>query len=124
VYSAKYSVQEQDAILVLHRHQPAALLLTLAHKLVADVVGDIGKPIPTLLTFLHGQLDSTDWEVRVKTIKALGKIRRGISDETIRKLEGLWHDPHQPSSVHNAVDDALGEILVVDEVEDGEVPHV
>jgi HEAT repeat protein len=85
---------------------------SLAQMHVADTLGELGITAPELLEKLTSLLDWPHWQVRIKAIEALGKLRRNIPDAAIRRLLELRRDPDpRMKAVREAADDALGETL-------------
>lgn len=79
---------------------------------IAETIGDLGITSKELLEKLTELLDWPYWQVRVRAIQALGKLRRNILDTTIQRLLQLRLDPDpKMCSVREAADDALVEIL-------------
>jgi HEAT repeat protein len=100
----------QEATALLEGGKPKHFFRTLSMRFLANVTGDMGQAAPDLIARLGELLDWPYWEVRMKAVQALGKLRRNIPDATIRRLLELRHDPHS-RAVREAADEALAEIL-------------
>ncbi len=104
-------------------HEAAEVLLTgrvgemigsLVQYRIADLLGSTGQPFPAFNTTLTTLLDWHYWEVRMMAAQALGKIRRQIPERAVQRLEELRKDV-ESQAVCDAADDALAEILSLDE---------
>jgi HEAT repeat protein len=90
--------------------KPGRFFRSLSLSALADTLGDIGQAEPSLIAQLGELLDWPYWEVRMKAVCALGRLRHNIPDATIRRLLDLRHDP-QSRAVREAADETLAEIL-------------
>jgi HEAT repeat protein len=108
-----------EAIAILQGHAPGNILGSLLQGVIAEAIGNLGYTSPTLVEKLVNLLDWSYWEVQVKAIEALGRLRRNIPDAAIRHLFELWRDPFQPQTIRQAVDQALASILALEGIEDG-----
>ncbi len=107
---------ETEAINILTTGTQGHILGSLAQGFVAEVIGDMEVSSPILIERLAQLLDWPYWQVQVKTIQALGKIRRNIPDNLVERLREMRK--HSVKTVAYAADDALGEILSVEAIED------
>jgi HEAT repeat protein len=99
---------------ILVNGKSGATLGSLVQGNIAEILEGAGQPFPAFIALLTTLLDWPYWEVRMKAIHALGKIRRQIPEATVQKLEALRKDP-ESQAVCDAADDALAEILTLDE---------
>jgi HEAT repeat protein len=99
-----------NAIAIVQGGEPGKVLGSMLQAVVADGIGNTGSSSPILLVKLTQLLEEPYWEVRMKAVQALGRLRRNIPDAAIRRLLELRHDP-QSRTVRLAANDALEEIL-------------
>jgi HEAT repeat protein len=107
---------ETEAIRVLSQQPPVDIYRSRLQTQVVATIGNMGYAIPRYVRMLHESLDWPFWAVQRQTAQALGKLRRGIPDETILALLAKWQS-REPMSVWKAVDAALASILAEDSIE-------
>ncbi len=102
---------------------PDSYVDTLVQTRVAEAIGNIGQSQPGYILWLEAHLHWPYWEVRMVAARAQGKIRRHMPEAVINRLTVLLNDP-ESSAVRDAAEDALGEILALDEnvIEDDAPP--
>lgn len=100
----------QEATKLLQGGRPSRFFRSLSMSFLADAIGNMGCATPELIARLGEMLDWPYWEVRMKAVQALGKLRRNIPDATLRRLLELRSDPHS-RAVCEAAEEALAEIL-------------
>jgi HEAT repeat protein len=66
--------------------------MSLTQMFVAHIIVNLGFASPRLFEKLMRLLDRPHWRVRVKAIKALGKLSCNIPDTAIQRLLELRHD--------------------------------
>lgn len=98
---------------VLTKSGSSKTIASAAESFIAEIISDLEDASPFLLKKLRQLLDWPYWEVRMKAVQALGKLRRNIPEITIRRLLELRNDPESPT-VRRAADDALAEILTLE----------
>jgi HEAT repeat protein len=81
---------------------------------IAETVALMGRATPAVLEMVIDLLDHPFWEVRGRAAKTLGMLRRNIPDRAIRRLLELRKDA-QPPYVRTAADQALAEILSLEQ---------
>jgi HEAT repeat protein len=99
-----------EAMAILLGQGSGKILGSLAQGFIAETIGNMQHASYKLLQQLMQLLDWPYWEVRMKAVEALGKIRRNIPDAAIYRIFELRHDS-QSRAVREAADDALAEIL-------------
>ncbi|HKD76677.1 MAG TPA: HEAT repeat domain-containing protein, partial [Ktedonobacterales bacterium] len=107
---------ESEAVRVLSQQSPVDMYRSRLQTQVVAIIGDMGYAIPQYVRMLHESLDWPFWAVQRQAAEALGKLRRGIPDDTILALLTKWQS-REPMSVWKAVDAALAAILAEDSVE-------
>jgi HEAT repeat protein len=107
---------ESEAVRMLSQQPPVDIYRSRLQTQVVAIIGDMGYAIPRYVRMLHESLDWPFWAVQRETAQALGKLRRGIPDETILALLAKWQS-REPMSVWKAVDAALAAILAEDSIE-------
>jgi HEAT repeat protein len=101
-----------EAIAVLQGKEPGQILGSITQGFLAEMIGDMKNVPSALLNKLTQLLDWPHWQVRLKAIKALGKIRSNIPDATLRRLYVLRRDSDPTMQViREAADDVLADIL-------------
>ncbi len=98
-----------EARAILQGEAPGRFFGSITQGFLAEVIEDMGYISPLFVEQLLPMLDWHYWQVRIKAIRALGKIRRNIPDIAIHRLLELRHD--SVPAVRGAADDALAEIL-------------
>jgi hypothetical protein len=99
-----------QAIATLQGKLIGELFISIQQLFIAETFGDLGLRIPIRQEKLAELLTWPFWQVRLKTIEAVGKIRRYIPDVAIRLLYDLRRND-SVQAVRDAADDALAEIL-------------
>jgi HEAT repeat protein len=107
---------ETEAVRVLSQQAPVDIYRSRLQTQVVAIIGDMGYATPRYVRMLHESLDWPFWAVQRQAARALGKLRRGIPDETILALLEKWQS-REPMSVWKAVDAALAAILAEDSIE-------
>jgi HEAT repeat protein len=107
---------QTEAVRVLSQQPPVDIYRSRLQTQVVAIIGDMGYAIPQYVRTLHEALDWPYWAVQCQAAQALGKLRRGIPDETILALLAKWQ-ARAPISVWKAVDAALAAILAEDSIE-------
>jgi HEAT repeat protein len=100
----------QEAATLFESGTPGHFFRSLSLSFIADLIGDVDQATPDLVARLGELLDWPYWEVRAKAAKALGRLRRNIPDEIVRRLFVLRHDSCS-RAVREEADKALEEIL-------------
>jgi HEAT repeat protein len=101
-----------EAIAILQGQSQGPFLGSITQCFVASVIYQLGYPAPEFLAKLTELLRWPHWLVRLNAIWALGKLRRNVPDEAIRRLLQLRRDPvPMMSAIRQAADNALAEIL-------------
>jgi HEAT repeat protein len=99
-----------QAISIIQGQKPSVPFDSIAQSFFADTVRYMEYASPAIFERLTQLLNWPYWQVRLKTIRAFGKLRRNIPDEAIRRLYELRHDS-QSRAVREAADEVLAEIL-------------
>src|SRR5262249_40880925 len=107
---------EAEAVRVLSQQPPVDMYRSRLQSQVVAIIGDMGYAIPRYVRMLHESLDWPFWAVQCQAAQALGKLRRGIPEETILALLAKWQS-REPIGVWKAVDAALAAILAEDSIE-------
>lgn len=76
----------QEATELLQGGQPGRFFRSLSLSVLADTIGEMGRATPDLVECLSEMLHWSYWEVRMKAVQALGKLRCNIPDATLRRL--------------------------------------
>lgn len=100
----------QEAITLLQGGKTVRFFRSLSLSFLADTIGNMGRATPELLARLGEMLDWPYWEVRVKAVQALGKLRCNIPDAILRRLLELRSDPRS-RAVREATEEALAGLL-------------
>lgn len=79
-------------------------------RMVGEVIGDTGRAPTALITLLTDLLHHPHWQPRSHAAQAIGKLRRGVPDEAIRRLMELRSKGNLQAD-HQAADDALALVL-------------
>ena len=99
-----------EATTILLRQGSGSIISSRSRVWTAQTISFLQGPSPALLKQLINLLNWPHWEVQVEAIQALGKVRRNIPDEAIKRLYNLRLN--SPSLLVQAVaDDTLAEIL-------------
>lgn len=103
---------EREATMILVKQEPGEVFRPLIEGFIADIIGSMDQSSPVLLQRLTELLDPRQHrlEVQMKAARAMGKLRRNIPNEAIRRLLELRRNP-QSRTMRNVADDALMEIL-------------
>lgn len=99
----------QEATTLLDGGEPGRFFGTIKMRFLARLVGDIGRSTPELIAILDNLLDWPHWDVRMKAVQSLGKLRRNIPDTTIHHLQTVSRDTRS-QAVREAADEALTKI--------------
>jgi len=107
-----------EAVLVINKQGSSVIFDSIVKQEFAQIVHNLGLSFPPLGDKLTQLLKWHYWPVRATAAQALGKLRRNISDEAIKHLLEMRHNPHECRAVQEAADDALSEILSLESIED------
>ena len=99
-----------DLTVVLMGKGSSEILASAANSFIVEIIEYMESVPSFLMEILTDLLDWSYWEVRTKSAQALGKVRRNIPEEAIRRLQKLRNDD-ESETVRRAADDALAEIL-------------
>ncbi len=91
------------------------ILASTGKYLVAEAVEYLEYAPRFLVDEVAKLLDWHYWEVRMRAAQALGKLRRNISEQAVLRLLALRNDDRESQLVREAADDALAEILSLED---------
>lgn len=101
-----------EAAAILQGQSQGSFLSSITQCFIASIIKQLGYPAPEFLAKLTDLLRWPHWLVRLNAIEALGKLRRNVPDEAIKRLLQLRRDPDpMMSAICQAADEALAEIL-------------
>jgi HEAT repeat protein len=110
-----------EAIAVLEKRPAGFILGSLLQGSFLDIIQRSGYTSPLVLAKVTELLDWPHWQVRKKACETLDELRRNIPDAAITRLLALRRDPDPlMKSVRRAADDALAEILSLEDGIEGE----
>ncbi len=91
------------------------ILASTGKYLIAEAVEYLEYAPTFLVKEVVKLLDWPYWEVRMRAAKALGKLRRNIPEAAVLRLLVLRNDNKESQLVREAADDALAEILSLED---------
>jgi HEAT repeat protein len=114
LYPAELAKLAPIAKAILRGEPAQGFFVSHMHYRIAETVAAMGRATPAVLNMVIELLDYPFWEVRVRAIETLGKLRRNIPDHVIRRLIALRNAPELPA-IRAAANQALAEILSLEQ---------
>ncbi|WP_201372539.1 HEAT repeat domain-containing protein [Ktedonobacter robiniae] len=113
-----YGVVE-EMVAVLQKRESSSILASLSNSMFADAIVDSSFGTPQTLKDLISLLHWPYWQVQLKAIQALGRLRRNIPDKAIEQLLELRLKPGLENIyIRQTADETLAELLSLEGIED------